>query len=88
MVVEEFLEGPEVSVLCFTDGTAIRPMAASMTASALDGDRGLNTGGMGVIAPNPYYTPEVAARRMEEIFLPTLAAMRAEGCPSARALTG
>ena len=59
------------------------PHAASMDHKrALDGDRGLNTGGMGVIAPNPYYTPEVAARCMEEIFLPTLAAMRAEGCPS------
>ena len=82
VVVEEFLEGPEVSVLCFTDGTAIRPMASSMDHKrALDGDRGLNTGGMGVIAPNPYYTPEVAARCMEEIFLPTLAAMREEGCP-------
>ena len=82
VVVEEFLEGPEVSVLCFTDGTAIRPMASSMDHKrALDGDRGLNTGGMGVIAPNPYYTPEMAARCMEEIFLPTLAAMREEGCP-------
>ena len=80
VVVEEFLEGPEVSVLCFTDGTAIRPMASSMDHKrALD--RGLNTGGMGVIAPNPCYTPEVAARCMEEIFLPTLAAMRKEGCP-------
>ena len=82
VVVEEFLEGPEVSVLCFTDGTAIRPMASSMDHKrTLDGDRGLNTGGMGVIAPNPYYTPEMAARCMEEIFLPTLAAMREEGCP-------
>ena len=82
VVVEEFLEGPEVSVLCFTDGTAIRPMASSMDHKrAQDGDRGLNTGGMGVIAPNPYYTPEVAARCMEEIFLPTLTAMREEGCP-------
>ena len=82
VVVVEFLEGPEVSVLCFTDGTAIRPMASSMDHKrAQDGDRGLNTGGMGVIAPNPYYTPEVAARCMEEIFLPTLAAMREEGSP-------
>ena len=82
VVVEEFLEGPEVSVLCFTDGTAIRPMASSMDHKrAQDGDRGLNTGGMGVIAPNPYYTPEVAARCMEEIFLPTVAAMKAEGRP-------
>ncbi len=82
VVVEEFLEGPEVSVLCFTDGTTIRPMVASMDHKrALDGDEGLNTGGMGVIAPNPYYTPEVARRCMEEIFLPTLEAMRREGCP-------
>lgn len=82
IVVEEFLEGPEVSVLCFTDGTAIRPMVSSMDHKrALDHDEGLNTGGMGVIAPNPYYTPEVAERCMREIFLPTLAAMRAEGCP-------
>ncbi|MCI5956240.1 MAG: phosphoribosylamine--glycine ligase [Clostridiales bacterium] len=82
VVVEEFLEGPEVSVLCFTDGTTIRPMVASMDHKrALDGDEGLNTGGMGVIAPNPYYTPEVAQRCMEEIFLPTLEAMRREGCP-------
>ncbi len=82
VVVEEFLTGPEVSVLCFTDGTTIRPMVASMDHKrALDGDEGLNTGGMGVIAPNPYYTPEVARRCMEEIFLPTLEAMRREGCP-------
>lgn len=82
VVVEEFLEGPEVSVLCFTDGTAIRPMVASMDHKrALDHDEGLNTGGMGVIAPNPYYTPEVARRCMDEIFLPTLRAMREEGCP-------
>ena len=82
VVVEEFLEGPEVSVLCFTDGSAIRPMVASMDHKrALDGDEGLNTGGMGVIAPNPYYTPAVARRCMKEIFLPTLEAMRREGCP-------
>ena len=82
VVVEEFLEGPEVSVLAFTDGTAIRPMVSSMDHKrALDNDEGLNTGGMGVIAPNPYYTAEVAQRCMQEIFLPTLAAMRAEGCP-------
>ena len=82
VVVEEFLEGPEVSVLCFTDGTTIRPMVSSMDHKrALDNDEGLNTGGMGVIAPNPYYTAEVAQRCMQEIFLPTLDAMRKEGCP-------
>ena len=82
VVVEEFLEGPEVSVLCFTDGNTLRPMVSSMDHKrALDHDEGLNTGGMGVIAPNPYYTAETAERCMKEIFLPTLAAMRAEGCP-------
>ena len=82
VVVEEFLEGPEVSVLCFTDGTTLCPMVSSMDHKrALDNDEGLNTGGMGVIAPNPYYTAEVAERCMEEIFLPTLKAMREEGCP-------
>ena len=82
IVVEEFLTGPEVSVLAFTDGRSIAPMASSMDHKrAGDGDTGLNTGGMGTIAPNPCYTPEVAAECMEKIFLPTLAAMRAEGCP-------
>ncbi len=82
VVIEEFLTGPEVSVLAFTDGTAIAPMVSSMDHKrAGDNDTGLNTGGMGTIAPNPYYTPEIARRCMEEIFLPTLAAMRAEGCP-------
>lgn len=82
VVVEEFLEGPEVSVLAFTDGTTIRPMVSSMDHKrALDNDEGLNTGGMGVIAPNPYYTADMAERCMQEIFLPTLAAMRTEGCP-------
>ena len=82
VVVEEFLEGPEVSVLCFTDGTALYPMVSSMDHKrALDHDEGLNTGGMGVIAPNPYYTETVAERCMQEIFLPTLGAMREEGCP-------
>lgn len=82
VVIEEFLEGPEVSVLCFTDGATIRPMVSSMDHKrALDHDQGLNTGGMGVIAPNPYYTPEISERCMGEIFLPTLEAMRAEGCP-------
>ena len=82
IVVEEFLTGPEVSVLAFTDGTAIRPMVSSMDHKrAGDGDTGLNTGGMGTVAPNPYYTPEIAQVCMDTIFLPTLAAMRSEGCP-------
>lgn len=82
IVIEEFLTGPEVSVLAFTDGTAISPMVSSMDHKrAGDGDTGLNTGGMGTIAPNPCYTKEVADVCMENIFLPTLAAMRAEGCP-------
>ncbi len=80
VVIEEFLTGPEVSVLAFTDGTTVRPMVSSMDHKrAQDGDRGLNTGGMGTIAPNPYYTPEIAQRCMEEIFLPTVRAMKAEG---------
>ncbi len=82
IVVEEFLTGPEVSVLAFTDGTAIRPMVSSMDHKrAGDGDTGPNTGGMGTIAPNPCYTPAIAQVCMDTIFLPTLAAMRAEGCP-------
>ncbi len=82
VVIEEFLEGPEVSVLAFTDGKAIRPMVSSMDHKrALDGGRGLNTGGMGTIAPNPYYTKDVAERCMNEIFLPTIRAMAQEGCP-------
>ena len=80
IVIEEFLEGPEVSVLSFTDGKVVKPMVSSMDHKrALDGDMGLNTGGMGTVAPNPYYTEEVAAECMEKIFLPTLAAMNAEG---------
>ena len=80
VVVEEFLTGPEVSVLAFTDGKSIVPMVSSMDHKrAGDNDEGLNTGGMGTVAPNPYYTPEIAARCMEEIFLPTMAAMNAEG---------
>ncbi len=80
IVIEEFLEGPEVSVLSFTDGKTVVPMVSSMDHKrAGDGDTGLNTGGMGTIAPNPYYTDEVAARCMEEIFLPTMRAMNAEG---------
>ena len=82
VVVEEFLTGPEVSVLAFCDGVTVKPMVSSMDHKrALDGDRGLNTGGMGTVAPNPYYTPAVAERCRKEIFLPTVAAMRAEGCP-------
>ena len=82
VVVEEFLTGPEVSVLSFTDGTVIKPMVSSMDHKrALDGDQGLNTGGMGTVAPNPYYTPEIAAQCMETIFLPTIRAMQAESCP-------
>ena len=82
VVIEEFLEGPEVSVLAFTDGKTIKPMVSSMDHKrALDGDRGLNTGGMGTIAPNPYYTKDVAERCMNEIFLPTIRAMAQEGCP-------
>lgn len=82
VVVEEFLTGPEVSVLSFTDGKVVKPMVSSMDHKrALDNDQGLNTGGMGTVAPNPYYTPEVAAECMEKIFLPTIAAMNAEGCP-------
>lgn len=82
VVVEEFLTGPEVSVLSFTDGKAVKPMVSSMDHKrANDHDTGLNTGGMGTVAPNPYYTVKVAQRCMEEIFLPTIAAMNAEGCP-------
>ncbi|MBE6970968.1 MAG: phosphoribosylamine--glycine ligase [Ruminococcaceae bacterium] len=82
IVVEEFLEGPEVSVLSFTDGNVVIPMVSSMDHKrALDGDQGLNTGGMGTIAPNPFYTEEVAERCMQEIFLPTIEAMKAEGRP-------
>ena len=80
IVIEEFLSGPEVSVLSFTDGKTVVPMVSSMDHKrALDGDRGLNTGGMGTVAPNPYYTEDVAKRCMEEIFLPTVNAMNAEG---------
>ena len=82
VVVEEFLTGPEVSVLSFCDGKTIKPMVSSMDHQrALDHDEGLNTGGMGTVAPNPCYTPELAAECMEKIFLPTVAAMEKEGCP-------
>ena len=80
IVVEEFLTGPEVSVLAFTDGVTVKPMVSSMDHKrAGDNDTGLNTGGMGTVAPNPYYTAAVAEECMERIFLPTIAAMNAEG---------
>ena len=80
VVIEEFLTGPEVSVLSFTDGKTVVPMVSSMDHKrARDNDEGLNTGGMGTIAPNPYYTDAVAAECMEKIFLPTISAMNAEG---------
>ncbi len=80
VVIEEFLTGPEVSVLSFTDGNVVVPMISSMDHKrALDGDKGLNTGGMGTIAPNPFYTEDVAKECMESIFLPTINAMKAEG---------
>lgn len=82
VVIEEFLTGPEVSVLCFTDGKAIAPMVSSMDHKrAYDEDLGPNTGGMGTVAPNPYYTDEVAKQCMETIFLPTIQAMQQEGRP-------
>lgn len=79
IVIEEFLTGPEVSVLAFTDGKTMIPMVSSMDHKrALDGDKGLNTGGMGTIAPNPYYTDDIAAECMKTIFLPTMEAMNEE----------
>ncbi len=80
IVIEEFLEGPEVSVLAFTDGKTVKPMVSSMDHKRIgDNDTGLNTGGMGTVAPNPYYTKEIADRCMTEIFLPTINAMNKEG---------
>ncbi len=80
VVIEEFLTGPEVSVLSFTDGETVVPMVSSMDHKrAMDGDKGLNTGGMGTVAPNPYYTKEIAETCMQTIFLPTIRAMKAEG---------
>ncbi len=82
VVIEEFLQGVEVSVLSFTDGKTLVPMVSSMDHKrALDGDLGLNTGGMGAVAPNPYYTSEIAERCYKEIFMPTVRAMNAEGRP-------
>ncbi len=82
IVIEEFLTGPEVSVLSFCDGKTIRPMVSAMDHKrALDGDRGLNTGGMGTIAPNPHYSEEMAELCQKTIFEPTMEAMNAEGRP-------
>lgn len=82
VVIEEFLTGPEVSVLAFTDGKHIVPMISSMDHKrALDGDVGPNTGGMGTIAPNPWYTEAIASQCMEQIFIPTIRAMEQEGYP-------
>ena len=82
IVIEEFLSWPEVSVLSFTDSHVVVPMISSMDHKrALDGDKGLNTGGMGTVAPNPFYTEKVARQCMKEIFLPTMHAMNAEGRP-------
>ncbi|MCL2210732.1 MAG: phosphoribosylamine--glycine ligase [Treponema sp.] len=82
IVIEEFLTGPEVTVMAFTDGKTIKPMISSMDHKrALEGNKGLNTGGMGVIAPNPHYTAEIASVCEKTIFYPTVMAMQSEGCP-------
>lgn len=82
IVIEEFMTGPEVTVLAFTDGKTVKPMISSMDHKrANDNDEGLNTGGMGTIAPNPCYTDVFKAECMEKIFKPTIAAMQAEGRP-------
>ena len=88
VVVEEFLTGPEVSVLAFADGKTLKPMASSMDHKrALDGDQGLNTGGMGTIAPNPCYTAEVAEECAKQIFEPTIRPCRPRAAPSRVACT-
>ena len=82
VVIEECMTGPEVTVLCFVDGEHLSPMPPSRDHKrAFDGDKGPNTGGMGAISPAPGYTPEIADRCMKEIFLPTVAALKAEGRP-------
>lgn len=82
IVIEEYLTGPELTVLAFTDGKTVKPMVSSMDHKrAYDNDKGLNTGGMGTIAPNPLYTPDKQQECMENIFLPTIKAMQAEGRP-------
>ena len=82
IVIEEFLTGPEVSVLAFTDGKCVKPMVSSKDHKrAFDNDEGLNTGGMGTISPNPYYTDEIAKECMDKIFIPTIEAMNKEGRP-------
>ena len=87
VVIEEFLTGPEVSVLTLTDGRTLVPLVSAMDHKrALDGDLGANTGGMGAVAPNPFYTGDIARQCMDSIFLPTIRAMAAEGCPFAGCL--
>ncbi len=82
VVIEEFMDGVEVTVLAFTDGKTVKPMVSSMDHKrAYDGDKGLNTGGMGTIAPNPLFTKEIEGECMEKIFKPTIAAMQKEGRP-------
>lgn len=82
IVIEQFITGPEVSVLSFCDGKCVKPMVSSMDHKRVfDGNKGPNTGGMGTISPNPYYTDDIAERCMKEIFLPTVKAMESEGCP-------
>ncbi|MBQ2358794.1 MAG: phosphoribosylamine--glycine ligase [Ruminococcus sp.] len=82
IVIEEFLTGPEVSVLAFTDGHCVKPMVSSKDHKrAYDNDEGLNTGGMGTVSPNPYYTDALADECMQTIFVPTIEAMRKEGRP-------
>ena len=82
VVIEEFLTGPEVSVLAFTDGRTVKPMVSSMDHKrAFDGDKGPNTGGMGTISPNPHYTDEMAEQCMQTIFMPTIEAMNRLGRP-------